>query len=114
MGRLSDFRNMDIDWNMAPEDAVTLYLEWGNNSWHADFQPVRSKNDFSTYFVVNTWGGRPVVYLIRRNSEEARELACVDLPDDLGSTFMRSIGNLKGIHQPTPEIRNWLEKEING
>ena len=30
---LRPFADMPIDWNLSPEDAVTLYLEWGNNNW---------------------------------------------------------------------------------
>ena len=41
---LKDAASLNIDWNLAPEDAVTLYLEWGNNNWHAEHAPVRSPN----------------------------------------------------------------------
>ena len=63
-----------IDWDMTPEEAVRLYLEWGNN-WARGNYVVRSKDDVSHYFVVNTWGENPIIYLIRRNSDEAVELA---------------------------------------
>ena len=70
--------NMDlvnsIDWEMTPEEAVRLYLEWGNN-WARGNYVVRSKDDVSHYFVVNTWKDEPVIYFIRRNSDEAVELA---------------------------------------
>ena len=61
----------DNDWEMTPEEAVTLYLEWGNN-WSHDKKMVKSKDDVSHYFVVNTWEDPPVIYLIKRNSEEFR------------------------------------------
>ena len=61
-----------IDWDMTPEEAVRLYLEWGNN-WARGNYVIRSKKDVTHYFVVNTWR-KPVVYLIRRNSDEAEEL----------------------------------------
>lgn len=35
-----------IDWDMTPEEAVTLYLEWGNNWAHGKYV-IRSKNDVS-------------------------------------------------------------------
>ena len=57
-----------IDWDMTPEEAVTLYLEWGNN-WSHGKHLIRSKNDVSYYFVINTWDEPPRIYLIRRNSE---------------------------------------------
>ena len=43
-----------IDWEMTPEEAVRLYLEWGNN-WARGNYVIRSKDDVSHYFVVNTW-----------------------------------------------------------
>jgi len=68
-----------IDWDMTPEEAVTLYLEWGNN-WTHGKHLVRSKEDVSYYFVVNTWDDPPRIYVIRRNSEEATELAAIPMP----------------------------------
>ena len=28
---LNPFAHLDIDWNLTPEDAVTMYLDWENN-----------------------------------------------------------------------------------
>lgn len=113
MNTLANFRNMDIDWNLSPEHAVTMYLEWGNNDWHAEYPPVRSKDDYSTYFVVDTWSGMPVVRLVRRNSENAEELATVQVPEVLANRFLAEYGGLKGIFEPTPEIKAWLRKELD-
>ena len=112
MDSLQNYRDLEIDWSMTPWDAVTLYLEWGNNSWHAQHQPVRSKADFSNYFVVYTWDKTPRAILVRRNSEEALELAELDLPEELGRKFLESIGHLKGVYPPDTEVRNWLETEL--
>ena len=38
-----------IDWEMTPEEAVRLYLEWGNN-WSQGNVFIRSKDDISHYF----------------------------------------------------------------
>ena len=56
MNRLQDYALYDISWNLSPEHAVTMYLEWGNNDWHSEYPPVRSKEDVSHYFVVDSWG----------------------------------------------------------
>lgn len=101
-----------IDWDMTPEEAVRLYLEWGNN-WARGNYVVRSKADVSHYFVVNTWGKRPVVYLIRRNSEQADELAKFDLPDELNETFLESIGHNRGVYAIEGDVRRWLKKELD-
>lgn len=109
---LEHYKDLVIDWNLSPAEAVTLYLEWGNNSWRADHLPVRSKTDFSNYFLVDTWGDEPVVRLIRRNSEEARELAEFPLPKALKEDFLNEYGNLRGVFEPTEPIKNWLKAQL--
>lgn len=101
-----------IDWNMTPEEAVTLYLEWGNN-WARSNYVIRSKDDVAHYFVVNTWGKKPVVYLIRRNSDEAKELAEFTLPKEVENKFMESIGHNKGVYSIEGDVKTWLKKELN-
>jgi len=100
-----------IDWDMTPEEAVRLYLEWGNN-WARGNYVIRSKDDISHYFVVNTWENRPLVYLIRRNSEEAVELARIDLPPRLEARFMDSIGHNKGVYCLNDELKAWLKQQV--
>ena len=117
MNAIADIKNNfelvnDIDWEMTPEEAVTLYLEWGNNWSHGKM--IRSKDDVSHYFVVNTWGDEPWIYLIRRNSEEAVELACITIPAALANSFLESVGHHKGVYGLSRELREWLEEEITG
>ncbi len=100
-----------IDWEMTPEEAVTLYLEWGNNWAHGNYV-IRSKNDVSHYFVVNTWKESPLVYLIRRNSEEAVELAEFRLPEDVARDFLESIGHNKGVYAVDGNVKKWLKDQI--
>lgn len=109
---LKDAASLVIDWNLAPEDAVTLYLEWGNNNWHAEHAPVRSKDDFATYFVIDNWEEKPTVRLVRRNSERAVDLLTVELPKDLEEEFKKEHEGLKGLYSPTENIKKWLQQEI--
>ena len=102
----------DIDWDLSPEQAVTMYLEWGNNDWHATHAPVRSKNDVSVYFVVDTWEVPPVIRLVRRNSEQATDLFSLPLPPHLRDGWQKEYGALRGIFEPTSTIKDWLKKEI--
>ena len=109
---LKDFRNLYIDWDLSPEDAVTLYLEWGNNDWRAPFPPVRSKEEYATYFVVDTWHAPPKIRLLRRNSEQLEELVEVDLPEKLATDFFAEYGALRGVFEPTASIKEWLKAEL--
>ncbi|MCJ7810281.1 MAG: hypothetical protein MUP26_08490 [Desulfobulbaceae bacterium] len=102
----------EIDWEMSPEEAVTLYLEWGNN-WSHDRKFVKSKNDVSYYFVLNTWGEEPVVYLIRRNSAEATELAEIRLPELLEDKIKYEYREGKGVYAVEGELKDWLRKELD-
>ena len=114
---LNDIKNNhdlinSIDWDMTPEEAVRLYLEWGNN-WAGGNYVIRSKKDETIYFVVNTWKESPVIYLIRRNSEDAEELAKIDMPSDLKRQFMKVNGSIKGVYSIEGEVKNWLQEQLN-
>ena len=112
LNTLKDAADHMIDWNLGPEDAVTLYLEWGNNNWHAEHPPVRSKDDYATYFVVDNWEKKPTLRLVRRNSEEAIDLLVLDLPKNLEDEFKEEFAGLKGLYEPTESIKKWLKSEI--
>ncbi len=102
-----------IDWDMTPTDAVTLYLEWGNNPATGRHR-IRSKNDVSHYFAVNTWGESPKIYFIRRNSEAAVELASIEMPPEVRDRFLESVGHNKGVYALTDEVKIWLQEELYG
>ena len=100
-----------IDWDMTPEEAIRLYLEWGNN-WSRGYRMVRSKNDESYYFVLNTWEDVPVIYFVRRASDGAAELAKFELPEDLKKQFQEQYGMHKGIYPVENEVKDWLRQEL--
>ena len=101
-----------VDWDMTPEEAVTRYLEWGNN-WSHGKNLVRSKNDIAYYFVVNTWDDPPRVYLVRRNSQEAADLAVIDMPGELRKSFLKGAPTRSGVYAMDREVREWLEEELH-
>ena len=101
----------EIDWDMTPEEAVRLYLEWGNN-WASGNYVIRSKDDETVYFVVSTWKEPPMVYLIRRNSEEAKELAAIKMPKPIEKQFIKENGNLKGVYAIEGVVKDWLKREL--
>lgn len=101
-----------IDWEMSPEEAVRLYLEWGNN-WSRGYRMIRSKEDESYYFVLNTWEDVPVVYFIKRSSEGAVELARVELPSHLRRKIRRGENTGKGVYAIEDDVREWLREELD-
>ncbi|MCF8144657.1 MAG: hypothetical protein K9N21_12140 [Deltaproteobacteria bacterium] len=101
-----------IDWDMSPEEAVRLYLEWGNN-WSRGYRMIRSKEDATYYFVLNTWEEVPVVYFIRRASEGAVELARVELPERLNAQMHQGRGIQRGVYAVEDGVRDWLKEELD-
>jgi hypothetical protein len=101
----------EIDWEMTPEKAVSLYLEWGNG-WNHGVRMVRSMDDESYYFVVYSWEDGPVLHLVRRDMGGAEELAVIPLPEDLREHFQQTWGGHKGVYGLTPEIEAWLRDEL--
>jgi hypothetical protein len=98
----------EIDWEMTPEQAVRVYLEWGNIRARGDRTIVRSKTDYTVYFVVNCWSRPYYIYLIRRNSQEALELAKIELP----KRFEKPVCELKGVYALEQDMKEWLKKEL--
>lgn len=74
---------------------------------------VRSKEDESYYFVLNTWEEVPVVYFIRRASEGAIELARVEVPKCLSEAVDQGRGIHRGIYAVEDKVRDWLRKELD-
>jgi hypothetical protein len=112
MSELKDFEAHEIDWDMTPEGAVTLYLEWGNNNWLGEFKPKRHPGDATMYFVVNNWGPKPKAVLVRRLKDLAEDLAEIELPDDLAASFLENFGASKGVYAPTDDIKAWLRAQL--
>jgi hypothetical protein len=98
----------EVEWDMTPEEAVKQYLEWGNTDWGSGKYVIRSKSDYTTYFVVNCWRKPYFIYLIRRNSEEALELAKFELPGQ----FEKDVCELKGVYALEDDVKAWLKQEL--
>lgn len=101
-----------IDWNMTPEEAVRLYLEWGNN-WARGNYVIRSKDDVTYYFVINTWKAEPIIYLVRRSSDEAVELAKISFPPELEAQYLASHGRHKGVWALDETVKKWLKQALD-
>lgn len=109
---LRAFSNQPIDWDLSPEKAVMLHLECCNNNWHTLHSESYSSNNISIYFVIDTWSDPIQVRLIRRNFEMAEDLISIPLPDALVSIFRKEYGNIRGVFEPLPEIKEWLRTEL--
>lgn len=112
MAELKDFALYPISWDLTPEDAVTLYLEWGNNDWQAEYPPVRSKEDVSYYFVLDSWQDPPLIRLIKRNSETAEDLVVFPLPEQFREEWNKLNAGLKGISTPPASVKSWLKAQL--
>ncbi|PLX49528.1 MAG: hypothetical protein C0613_07270 [Desulfobulbaceae bacterium] len=102
-----------IDWQMTPEKAVEMYLEWGTG-WVRGHDFVAGRNDESYYFVLFDWE-KPYVTLIRRTVEGAEELAKIAVPDELFEAAWRDDGSRPGgsVHRLNHDLKKYLEKILH-
>jgi hypothetical protein len=49
-----------------------------------------------------------MIYLIKRNSEEAQELAQFELP----RRFEKDVCELKGVYALDDDVKDWLKEEL--
>jgi len=97
-----------IDWNMTPEKAVDMFLEWGSG-WTRGNEFVRG-NDEKIYFVLFDWEEKPQATLIKRNMQGATELAKVCVPSDLFEDACREDGFKAGgtVHPLSDTLKQWV------
>ena len=120
MMNLDDLRKQkrlvgEIDWDMTPERAVSMYLEWGTG-WKDNKDVVTNADDESFYFVLYDWEKTPVATLIHRTLEGAEEIARIPIPQKLFEDSWRENGTRPGgtVHPPNKELRKWLARKIGG
>jgi hypothetical protein len=112
MRKNSDLIN-SLDWDMTPEKAVCIYLEWGT-CWSMNRTYPRWARDEEThYFVVSTWKRPVTVNLVRRNKDEYEELATITLPESLEKRFLDSVGHNKGVYGVEGEVKEWLQSQLH-
>jgi len=113
--RLKDIRKdlnivNSVDWEMTPEEAIALHLEWGQLRGQTYY---RDHNSETVYFSISTWKNPPIVSLVRRKGFDSEELANFRLPERLEKKFMEANGRHKGVFAVEGEIRSWLRKELD-
>ena len=104
-----------IDWDMTPEKAVEMYLEWGTG-WVRGNDFVADAGDESVYFVLYDWVRPYRATLIRRTVEGAEELGSFDVPEELFLASWQEDGHRPGgtVHPPNRELKKWLCEQIAG
>ncbi|MCF8091281.1 MAG: hypothetical protein K9K40_02345 [Desulfotignum sp.] len=100
-----------VDWDMTPEEAIALHLEWGPLRSQAYYNSRDNDNE-TVYFVINTWKKTPVLTLVRRKGFDSEELGSFHLPKQLEKEFMQGIGRYKGVYAVEGNVRDWLKKEL--
>lgn len=114
--RLDDIKNNydlvnSVDWDMTPEEAIALHLEWGPLRNQAYYNSRDNDNE-TVYFVINTWKSPPILTLVRRRGFDSEELGNFSLPQSLEKEFLKGIGQYKGVYAVEGSIRDWLKKEL--
>lgn len=108
-------RNWDlvnsVDWEMTPEEAIALHLEWGPLRSQAYYNSRDNDNE-TVYFVINTWKKPPILTLVRRRGFDSEDLGNFRLPKKLEIEFMEGIGQYKGVYAVEGNVRDWLKKEL--
>ena len=104
----------EIDWEMTPEKAVEMYLEWGSG-WTRGNDFVASDHDESLYFVIFDWES-PQATLIKRTVEGAEELAKVPVPKKLFDAAWHEDGKVPGgsVHRINKKLKEYLSTTLSG
>ena len=100
-----------VDWEMTPEEAIALHLEWGPLRSQAYYNSRDNDNE-TVYFVINTWKKPPILTLVRRRGFDSEDLGNFRLPKNLETEFMEEIGQYKGVYAVEGKVREWLKKEL--
>jgi len=101
-----------VDWEMTPEEAIALHLEWGPLRSQAYYNSRDNDNE-TVYFVINTWKSSPILTLVRRRGFDSEELGNFQLPKKLETEFLQGIGKYKGVYAVEGNVRDWLKKELD-
>ena len=101
-----------VDWNMTPEEAIALHLEWGPLRDLAYYNSRDNDNE-TVYFVMNTWKKTPIITLVRRKGFDSEELANFRLPENLEQKVIKAEGRHQGVYAVEGEVRDWLKKELD-
>lgn len=110
----TDLRNIDqktiddVQWEMTPEEAIALHLEWGPLRSQAYYNS-RDKDNETIYFIVNTWKEEPQLQLVRRKGFDMDTIGKFKLPRRLQEFY----GTLKGVFSPDKATIVWIKDQLD-
>ena len=104
-----------IDWEMTPEKAVDMFLEWGA-SWTRGHDFVSSDKAEAIYFVLYDWETPARATLLRRTMREAVEITKIPVPEDLFTEACDEDGRRPGgtVHRLNAKLIGWLCEQLDG
>jgi hypothetical protein len=102
MGALAKFKDLAINWDMGPADAVAVHLEWGNTGYSGRYGNPEPE---SFYFSIDTWQEPYLVRLQKMTKDGPETLQELDLPRE----YWSCCDYTKGVHSLPPEVKEWLK-----
>ncbi len=102
MEELAKFKDLPIDWDVEPADAVALHLEWGNTGYSGKHH----NSDSETYFFcVDSWQEPYILRLQKMTKDGSETLYEMELPREFWDCC-----RAKGVYGLPPEVKEWLQK----
>jgi len=103
-----------IDWEMTPEKAVDMYLEWGAG-WTRGNDFVHSDKTESIYFVLYDWERPCQATLLRRTMHDAVEITKIQVPEALFQEACDEDGRRPGgtVHRLNAKLIAWLSEQLH-
>jgi hypothetical protein len=100
---LEPFKDLPIDWEMNPADAVAIHLEWGNTGYTGHYG---NPENASYYFSIDTWQEPYRVRLQKMTKDGPETLHEMELPRE----FWGCCDHAKGVHPLPPDVAEWLKR----
>jgi len=100
-----------INWDMTPEEAISLHLEWGPLRDQSYYNSRDSENE-TVYFIISTWEEVPTLYLVKRKGFSSDYVLIMELPERFVKDFIDEVGNFNGVYAINSDIHMWLENEL--
>ncbi len=104
MEELSEFKDLPINWDIEPADAVALHLEWGNTA----FTGIHQDSDSETYyFSIDSWEEPYILRLQKMTKDGSETLYEMILPKRFWECC-----RARGVHGLPPEVKEWLQQML--